>query len=73
MCLCDCGKKKVYSSDHLTRKKGPVKSCGCLKKTIKGPNHHHMKRTYSQEYFIEMCRKVAKNNSILKEDVNEIA
>lgn len=29
VCLCNCGTEKVYSSDHLTRKKYPVKSCGC--------------------------------------------
>ena len=30
LCLCVCGTEKVYSSDHLTRKTSPVKSCGCL-------------------------------------------
>lgn len=30
VCLCVCGTEKVYSSDHLTRKTSPVKSCGCL-------------------------------------------
>jgi hypothetical protein len=30
VCECVCGNEKVYSSDHLTRKKSPVKSCGCL-------------------------------------------
>lgn len=39
LCECDCGNTKVISSDHLTRKKSPVKSCGCLKKSLKGPNH----------------------------------
>lgn len=39
LCLCDCGMEKVLSSDHLTRKKGAVKSCGCLKKSIKGDKH----------------------------------
>jgi hypothetical protein len=151
-CLCDCGGEKVISSDHLTRKVAPVKSCGCqavkrgqrhsqwtgyeeisgnwfynhilrerkqkdrtrvpvdltpkdiwelfIKQDrkcalsglpLKISNSHHyndasvdridsskgytidnvqwvhkhinfMKRTYSQEYFIEMCKKVAKNN-----------
>lgn len=28
-CVCDCGKQIVVSSDHLTRKKDSVKSCGC--------------------------------------------
>lgn len=28
-CICDCKKEIVVSSDHLTRKKDPVKSCGC--------------------------------------------
>ena len=41
-CLCDCGIEKTFSSDHLTRKKYPVKSCGCLKKTINGKNHHQL-------------------------------
>jgi len=30
LCECICGNKKTVSSDHLTRKKSPVKSCGCL-------------------------------------------
>lgn len=30
LCKCDCGNEKTYSSDHLTRKIQPVKSCGCL-------------------------------------------
>jgi len=40
LCKCVCGTEKTFSSDHLTRKKSPVKSCGCLKKAMKGPNHH---------------------------------
>lgn len=153
LCRCDCGQEKVYSSDHLTRKKSPVRSCGCSRfisgeahrdwkghKGISGDwwyNHvlrerkqrtrktipvtvtkeeawdlylkqdmkcalsgldieinnnsinntasidridsskgyeidniqwvhkdvNFMKRTYSQEYFIEMCKKIAKSNS----------
>lgn len=43
LCECDCGKKVTFSADHLTRKKSPVKSCGCLKKSIKGKNHHQWK------------------------------
>lgn len=152
LCVCECGKEKVYSSDHLTRKKSPVKSCGCkaIKKgsahpqwsghgeisgnwfyshilrerkqssrkkieveitiediwklfleqgrkcalsgvelVISGTTHYNtasvdridsskgyvlgniqwvhkhinfMKRTYSQEYFIDMCKKVAQND-----------
>ncbi len=31
-CLCDCGTIKIYSVCHLTRKKNPVKSCGCFKR-----------------------------------------
>lgn len=30
-CICECGKEKVVSSDHLTRKNSPVKSCGCTR------------------------------------------
>lgn len=29
MCKCDCGREKVVSADHLTRKSSPVISCGC--------------------------------------------
>lgn len=29
LCLCDCGNKKIFSGDHLTRTTKPVKSCGC--------------------------------------------
>lgn len=39
-CVCDCGNTKVYSTDHLTRKNCPVKSCGCRKKKHKGKEHH---------------------------------
>lgn len=38
-CLCDCGVEKILSSDHLTRKNNPVKSCGCRIKERRGPNH----------------------------------
>ena len=38
LCLCECGKEKVFSSDHLTRKSYPVKSCGC-EAIKKGPKH----------------------------------
>lgn len=38
-CLCDCGNITVLSSDHLTRTKSPVKSCGC-KNYRSGKDHH---------------------------------
>lgn len=41
-CQRECGSKKIYSIDHLTRKKRPVKSCGCIKR-LKGPNHKDWK------------------------------
>lgn len=31
-CICVCGTVTRYSTNHLTRKINPVKSCGCLKK-----------------------------------------
>jgi hypothetical protein len=37
-CLCDCGRSLVISSDHLTRKTSPVKSCGC-ERYKKGSKH----------------------------------
>lgn len=37
-CVCDCGKEVVASSDHLTRKKQPIKSCGCQR--FKRGNQH---------------------------------
>lgn len=39
LCSCTCGTQKVLSSDHLTRKKGAVRSCGCLKKERVGEYH----------------------------------
>lgn len=30
-CRCDCGVVKIVSSDHLTRKKQSVQSCGCYR------------------------------------------
>ena len=38
MCKCSCGNEKALSSDHLTRKRAPVKSCGC-KARRRGKNH----------------------------------
>ena len=38
VCLCDCGKEVVCSIDHLTRKKSPIKSCGC-KRVRLGADH----------------------------------
>lgn len=37
-CICDCGQLKTCTTDHLTRKKQPVKSCGC-KKISRGSEH----------------------------------
>lgn len=39
-CKCECGTIKQYSSDHLTRKSNPVKSCGCYRKSLIGKNHY---------------------------------
>jgi hypothetical protein len=41
-CKCSCGNICSYSTDHLTRRKNPVKSCGCLKK-LSGPRHKDWK------------------------------
>jgi hypothetical protein len=41
-CLCDCGGRVVVSTDHLTRKSNPVKSCGCEKKVF-GKDHKDWK------------------------------
>lgn len=38
LCRCICGREVVFSSDHLTRKKCPVKSCGC-KVNRRGEDH----------------------------------
>lgn len=32
ICMCDCGKEKTITSEHLRRKKNPVFSCGCFRK-----------------------------------------
>jgi hypothetical protein len=42
LCKCSCGNEKTFSSDHLTRKKSPVKSCGC-KRIRYGSDHHQWK------------------------------
>ena len=42
LCRCECGKETVYSSDHLTRKNSPVKSCGCSAKAS-GARHSQWK------------------------------
>jgi hypothetical protein len=39
LCQCDCGNECYYQSRHLTRKKNPVKSCGCKRDGQKGSNH----------------------------------
>lgn len=41
-CICKCGISKTFSTDHLTRKKNPVKSCGC-KQITRGPDHAQWK------------------------------
>lgn len=41
-CVCECGNSIVVSTDHLTRKRSPVKSCGCLRK-LKGKDHKDWK------------------------------
>ena len=41
-CLCKCGVVCTYSTDHLTRKKRPVKSCGCIR-FYKGNQHKDWK------------------------------
>lgn len=46
LCQCDCGLTKVISSDHLTRKIDPVKSCGCLQ--IKQGSDHHQWTGYGE-------------------------
>lgn len=38
LCECICGRSTILSTDHITRKKQPVKSCGC-KKISKGNTH----------------------------------
>jgi hypothetical protein len=42
ICRCDCGNYATYSTDHLTRKDNPVKSCGCNRK-LRGPQHKDWK------------------------------
>lgn len=39
LCSCNCGREFVASSDHITRKSSPIKSCGC--KAIKSGSKHH--------------------------------
>ena len=41
-CICECGNKAVVSTDHLTRKKNPVQSCGCVK-FYRGDKHRDWK------------------------------
>jgi hypothetical protein len=37
-CLCECGKQKDYLQHHLLTQKGGIKSCGCLKASLRqGP------------------------------------
>lgn len=38
LCQCDCGNTTTLSSDHLTRKRNPVKTCGC-KRVRRGKDH----------------------------------
>ncbi len=42
ICKCHCGVEFTTSSDHLTRKKSPIKSCGCTIKK-KGSSHKDWK------------------------------
>lgn len=38
LCICDCGREYIASSDHLTRSVNPIKSCGCQRVRF-GPRH----------------------------------
>lgn len=64
LCECSCGKEKVYSSDHLTRKKSPVKSCGCLSHKT-GPRHSQWKGCgdISGNWFYNHVLRERKQNS----------
>jgi hypothetical protein len=42
LCQCVCGNQKVFSTDHLTRKTNPVKSCGC-QRIKRGKDHAQWK------------------------------
>jgi hypothetical protein len=42
LCRCDCGKETTVRGLHLTRSKGNVKSCGCLR-NVKGVDHRDWK------------------------------
>jgi hypothetical protein len=44
VCLCECcgNENFIASSDHLTRKVKPIKSCGCIA-VRKGPKHSQWK------------------------------
>jgi hypothetical protein len=42
-CKCHCGNLFIASSDHLTRKSSPIKSCGCIIKKRRGPTHKDWK------------------------------
>jgi hypothetical protein len=31
-CKCECGQTQIVNAAHLRRRKGGIKSCGCLRK-----------------------------------------
>ena len=44
LCQCDCGNRKILSSEHLISKSHPAKSCGCMTRALisKGNSKHGM-------------------------------
>jgi hypothetical protein len=44
LCLCDCGRKKVIASNHLTS--GKIISCGCIQKRVHWKHGRHKEPEY---------------------------
>src|SRR3990167_8852948 len=38
LCLCDCGQKTTVISQHLSHRKHPTRSCGCLMRKLHSKN-----------------------------------
>lgn len=62
LCLCDCGKKIILTSNHL--KSGSTKSCGCLRKekTKLRFTKHNYKNTTIYNTWINMKQRCYNNN-----------
>lgn len=63
-CRCSCGREELVTVHHtnLTRKQGPSRSCGCLRREVQRVTDHTRKararvRSLSQQSLRSLCKQ----------------